>query len=119
MEENNVMEMTEMYEDGTSETFDIVPADDEYAILDGDDYEIVSEEEYNKRYGSGMLVGALLTLAAGGAVFGIGKLVKKLKQKRADKKVAAEAKERMNEALAAQKASENIDYVEGDEVDPE
>lgn len=112
--ENNVIETIA---EEAAENYEMVPTDD-CIVLDGEGYEIVDEEDYNKRYANGMVVGALLTLAAGGAVFGIKKLVTKIKQKNADKKAAAEAKERMNEALAAQKASE-IDYVEGDEVDPE
>lgn len=120
MENENVVEVTEMNADGSTESYDLVATDD-YPAFDSDEYEVVDEEEYNARLGKGVLIGSLLTLAVGAAGAGVVKLVRHFKQKKADKQQAVAAKERMNESLnnLNNNAAENIDYVEGDEVDSE
>lgn len=116
--ENNVIEVRETNVDDSTENYDLVPTEDGYDF-DSDEYEVVDEEEYNARLGKGILIGSLLTLAVGAAGAGVVKLVKHFKQRRADKKTAAAAKEQMNEYFA-EKAADNIEYVDGDdEVDLE
>lgn len=117
MENNN--EVMEMEATETTENYDLIPAEDAY-VFNSDEYEVVDEDEYNSRYANGMVAGGLIALAAAGLVAGGVKLVKHFKKKKADKMEAAAAKERMDEYFAEQAAKrEEIDFIEGDEVDPE